>query len=142
MKAVDYIIERLPFYAKARGQVSDEAILAHASAVYPATTAEALTQAEVESEGYGFSLGDIFSAAKNVVKGVVGAGKGIVNAFNKTHQVQIRPKEPVPTAAQVAAATAADKTQKKTSGWLVPVIIAAVIAVVAVIVIALTGKAK
>jgi len=144
MKAVDLIIERIPFYAKMRGRVSDEAIVAHASATHPATTSEILTRAEVESGGFGFSLGDIFNTAKAVVKGVVGAGKGVVQAFTKKYAVGLTVKEKPPTPATIAAAAAAPKnpTPKKSPGWLVPVIIAAVIAVLVIIVVAVTGKAK
>ncbi len=145
MRAIDRIIEKLPGYAEMRGQVSDEAIIAHAAAVYPTTTAIAVAEAEIESEGFGlFGIGDIFNVAKNAIKGVVGAGKGVINAFSKTHDVgiQIRPKEPQPTAAQVAAALAAKGKEGKKPSWILPAIIAVVVAVVIVLVVSLKRKAK
>ncbi|HEX7321064.1 MAG TPA: hypothetical protein VF399_12015 [bacterium] len=146
MRAVDRIIEKLPGYAEMRGQVSDEAIIAHAAAVYPTTTAIAVAEAEVESEGFGlFGIGDIFNVAKNAIKGVVGAGKGVIKAFSKTHDVglKITPKEPQPTAAQVAAAVAKEKDKSKAKpSWILPAIIAVVVAVVIVLFVSFTGKAK
>jgi len=144
MRAVDRIIEKLPGYAEMRGQVSDEAIIAHAATVYPTTTAIAVTEAEIESEGFGlFGIGDIFNVAKKAISTVIKVGKGVVKGVAKEYKLAIERREPQPTAAQVAAAVAKEKDKSKAKpSWILPAIIAVVVAVVIVLVVSLTGKAK
>jgi hypothetical protein len=119
MKSVDAIIQALPEYSRMRGSVSDEAILAHACTVYPETTSLVLTQQEIYDHGlplFGINPGAILKTAGNVIKGVVGAAKGVVTTFNKKYKAEVSIKERTPTAEEVARKLAGETTPKEKKG--------------------------
>lgn len=114
---IDKLKDRIPFYGQLSGQFDNSAILGHAAAKFPATltdliVSEAVKSGEVDQE----FLGGIFNFVKKAAGTVLKLGSNLINGVAQTHQVQIQPRQPAPTPAQIQAIAAAAPSKEEKKG--------------------------
>ena len=138
MKLADLLCYHYPLYAKARRKgLSDQAIIAHASAVIPDAVTSIIIN-EGGGEGFGFNL---FKTIGNVAKGVFNVGKAVVTNVASKYGINLSVVPKPQPGTNVAPPATLPKTEPAPFPIWIP-IVGGVVLVIIIIIVLVSGKKK
>ncbi len=136
MKLADLLCYHYPLYAQSRRKgVSDQAIIAHASAVIPEEVTSLITNE-------GGDEWNPFKTIASVAKGVFNAGKAVVKGVAARYGINLTVTPKPKAAGNVTQIAPLPKTEPAPFPIWIPIVGGAVLLIVVIIIAVVSGKKK